>query len=70
MSKKSHLLFEYPSIQFSICCSSFPGGALFLFEAAGENSIIHVGDLRLHAEVTENEFLMKTNIDEVRFDKS
>ena len=50
--------------------NSFPGGALFLFEAANEKSIIHAGDLRLHVEITENEFLMKTNIDEVRFDPS
>lgn len=50
--------------------NSFPGGALFLFQAENEKTIIHVGDLRLHADITENEFLLQANIDIVCFNKS
>lgn len=65
---KTALIF-FPLMKFQFY-DSFPGGALFLFEVANEKSIIHAGDLRLHSEITENEFLTKTNVDEVRFDRS
>lgn len=48
---------------------SFPGGALFLFEAKNEKTIVHVGDFRLPSELEADEILIKIDIDEVRFDQ-
>ncbi|XP_031627025.1 uncharacterized protein LOC116343223 [Contarinia nasturtii] len=48
----------------------FPGGALFLFEATDEKSIVHVGDFRLTSELELDTKLVNTSINHVRFDKS
>lgn len=50
--------------------SSFPGGAIFLFEADDEKTIVHVGDFRLTNELETNATLSNASIDEIRFDES